>query len=222
MSPFKKVLLISVILGLCTALLSIGYPLWSSNPKSPLLLRLLLIGLISIMGGVLIGGTLWGLLDLFTLKHIEAQSLMILEDRPVIFPKAACLWKWDKRFHDSSIFSYQEKVVVIPMIGPRSVTPNPKVRELTYSTTVKARGTPERCLAYIRRLQEIKRGLEEWLKYWLYEFNEAKSQEIAGFYNPCDDQQQSSFEKLVKEFLGPHIDLENTGLEFVSARFNLQ
>lgn len=220
MSPLKTVLLISIILGLCGAVG--GYGLWFGVAPSKELGFIVdhrITDLISIMVGATIGGMLGLLIDLSTLKHIEAQSLMILEGGPVIFPKAACLWKWDKRFHDSSIFSYQEKVVVIPMIGPRSVTPNPKVRELTYSTTVKARGTPERCLAYIRHLQEIKRGLEEWLKYWLYEFNEAKSQEIAGFYNPCDDQQQSSFEKLVEGFLGPH--LENTGIEFVSTRFNL-
>jgi len=129
-------------------------------------------------------------------------------------------WKWNLPFNGNyEVFSYSsETLSLTDFSGPHSITENPKVRNIEYSISVEKYGSAEKLIKFKKDMRRL--GLEtskEWLEYWLYEFNEAKSKELAKFYNPIS--QQKDFRKLAEEFLKPHF--ENAGVSLTDIRFDI-
>ncbi len=100
------------------------------------------------------------------------------------------------------------------------VTENPKVRNLRYVVIIKTKSSPEDGLAFFERPEGIK-DIGAWLEKQLYDMNEFESKELAKFYNPRDEGQQTSFEALVRKFLERQFELYPF-LELDSAHFELQ
>lgn len=95
------------------------------------------------------------------------------------------------------------------------VTDNPKVRKILYDVQLRARLSSEESFRQwfefltkdrripITDLEYMWACIKKVLEYELYEFQNARSKEIAELYNPLDQKQQQKFEELVISFLSP-------------------
>ena len=176
-----------------------------------------------------------GVLGLFAGLYLGVILIRIVPSNMMVFYKDGyfrCLtddaarhfWVWDynnlMQDNDGTrapMLSYEKREIEKEMCI-RPITPNPKVRELIYTVKLTAMGTTEDALA-VQRLIKTRGSLKGWLKYHLYEFNEAMSSQLAQFYNPEDDTQQKQFEQMLAEYLSGVT--RNSGVTFVSARFAL-
>jgi len=166
--------------------------------------------LITIFSGVI--------LFALTTEIIPDQSLFLTKQGELqeMFPDKITLWKWDERLRGVTVVSYAtRKTSVIMSFSP--ISQNPKIRNLTYFVEVEDMGSPTAYFQYQKTIGQ--KSVDKWLKYYLYEFNEKYSREVAKFYNPFDFHQQMAFEKLIKDFLQFH--LKDSGLRFKRAHFKL-
>jgi hypothetical protein len=178
---------------------------------------------ISIAIGLFIGIVSWGLLILLGLalftKLIESETMLVGEDLAInhVFERGPALWKWDPRLRDGrhvSFASFTEHFVM--KLDP--VTPNPKVRHLTYLVKLSGRGTPQSAQEFYR---EFGTGHPTWRRFvqsLLYDFNEAHSKELAELFNPHEEEQQRRFKSLIRGFLDPK--LEGRGLFLMESGFD--
>lgn len=97
------------------------------------------------------------------------------------------------------------------------ITTNPKVRNLIYKVEISGGATLQECVSLHLWQKRNGRSADDWLRYQLYELNEAKSREMSQFYNPCDTSQQAEFRKLVEDWLPPI----PPGVNIVSISFRL-
>ncbi len=141
--------------------------------------------------------------------------------------------KWALSHVKASTFTLGSISLTIPMnVDP--ITANPKVRKLKYEIQFSSGTgsvTAEHMLQLVRQATKVsKQGrvdgdrtleavLERWLKYHLYNFNEATSRQLAELFNPLDDQQQKAFWDLVNEYFEPIV--AGSGLMVHRANFNL-
>src|SRR3989338_2561949 len=101
------------------------------------------------------------------------------------------------------------------------ITENPKVRRIDYGVKVRSPYT----VAGWRAFEKVVIGdsrfgdAETFLRFHLYNFNEAESKELAKLYNTLDPDQQAAFSKKVAEYVVEKLALSS--LTFESAHFNL-
>lgn len=149
--------------------------------------------------------------------YIENQTGIVVYSIQKNTPWAERLfWDNDPIFNDTSRHPFGKEIVAMKFSGPHSVTENPKVRNIAYNIKVNKFGSVESFLAH-RKTATPKGGTKEWVAFWLYEFNEAKSKDVAKFYNPKDLKQQKEFRDLLENFLRPY--LRRAGLTLVKAEF---
>ncbi len=176
----------------------------------------------SVIGVMLIFVVVFVIPFLGLIKVLPKESFLLGPDQEIrgMFPKKAQLWRWDSQLSGASVVSYAaEETKVFMEVKP--ITDNPKVRDVRYTVIVKAFGTPEKVLAVQQWLAENNshQNVKDFLEFWLYEFNEKHSQDLAVFYNPKDAKQQCLFFRLVAGFFKPH--LKGSGVTLKSARFRL-
>ncbi len=99
------------------------------------------------------------------------------------------------------------------------ITDNPKVRGLKYAIEVEVLDTRTFFgLGYGDKdgdWEANNRRISELVEYWLYEFNNAHSRDLAVFYNPFDVRQQQALETLLGEYLKNKSNLSSKGIRFV-------
>ena len=154
-----------------------------------------------------------------------------------IFPEQEWVWSSDPRITntfqnpDRRLVSYATHAIAAAMrIEP--ITPNPKVRETQYAITVEVGGTPEAMLDFVRSVDQTVGGVPQigiyggdvreydWLKYYLYEFNERRGREIGSLYNPINKDQQRQFSRFAADFL--ESSFAPAQVRFKEARFWLK
>lgn len=152
---------------------------------------------------------------------IPAQSVVVRINQAskselvATFPNECLIWKSDERMRGQVVSYDQVRKEVSLSVSP--ITDNPKVRKISYKVQVRALGKPESVIPHLEALQGKK--LSEWVKYYLYEFNDKKSKELAQFYNPLDDSQQYRFKRLIRDFLEPH--LKNAHISLYDTHFSV-
>ena len=154
----------------------------------------------------------------FTITVIPPQSALVDKQTEEIaewFDGGDSLWRWDERFRSSHVVSYASQVFNIKAKAS-PISENPKVRNFHFTISVGAFGTPELLEQF---LGEGYDSPQEFIDYWLYEFNEQLSKEIAGLSNPKSDKQQAQFRLLIEGFLGPQF--QDAGLRFLGATFDI-
>jgi hypothetical protein len=108
----------------------------------------------------------------------------------------------------------------------RSVTPiteNPKARRVTYTVLLEITN-PGTFFRHEGRWEkrdkyDIAREVRDTTEFWLYEFNDKHSKELAKFYNPLDRAQVMEFEELLLPWLNDKINRE--GLRAKSLSFTV-
>ena len=141
--------------------------------------------------------------------------------------------KWALSEVRASTFTIATISLTIPMnVSP--ITVNPKVRKLKYEIQFSSgtgNVTAEHMLQLVRQATKVsKQGrvdgdgtlqavLERWLKFHLYNFNEASSRQLAELSNPLDDEQQKAFWDLVIDYFIPIV--AGSGLMVHRASFEL-
>jgi len=158
----------------------------------------------SVVASFVITAVIYGLLFI---TMIPGNSIIIDENANYVasFEHRAWLWDNDKLLANTKTCSYKQEDVMISFTGPHAVTANPKVRNIAYSIKLVKFGSPQKFIAHIKTVENFGGDTENWLAYWLYEFNEAKSKELSKFYNPKDNEQQLEFLDLLLNFLGPQL-----------------
>jgi len=143
------------------------------------------------------------------------------------FPEEVYYLVWDRAWRSivkaqkkgAKIVSYAfEDHFFTSRLNP--ITPNPKVRHLTFNVHARMGGSTDRLLRlwhFLPRPNSL--GWQDALESELYEFSEANSQELATFYNPLDKVQQDRFYALVARALGPF--LAKSGLMLDGASFSV-
>jgi hypothetical protein len=149
-----------------------------------------------------------------TIKQIPSQSLIISPQGKImrVVENYKSDWSWNYINYTIESFAPQSNAFEMK-VNP--ITDNPKVRNLQYTVEVEILGTPDDYLNYKKTLG--KKSLQQWLGYWLLEFNNSHSKQLGAFSNYYDDQQQTEFNKLIKKYIGPK--LVNTGIRFKNAKF---
>jgi len=210
MSPIT---VLGIISGICwLPMLAVG--IWGVIGENDQLRWIIVMSLVSLFVAVFFTGlTILGL-DYLLIKTVEKESFLLSTEKEIktVFQESIKFWKWDDLFDNAKLISYRPRSLCVEINGPRTITQNPKVRDLKYWVMVEYSGSPELYLQYTQFEGKS-------LKYWLYELNEQKSKDFAQFYNPEDDDQQERFKKFVGDFLRPH--LKKRSLRFDSARFSL-
>ena len=162
---------------------------------------------------------------------------MILYDRDqnrvvTIVKRNSNFWRWAPE-NGMAAIPFTELATSTEMYV-KPISANPKVRELYYTVRFftgqfaqtianvwRAVGMP--IVNHPSELQEaLQKEFGRWLKFQLYEFNEAHSQELAELYNPLDQSQQYRFRKLLEAFLLPRMPAQwEDCLTLSYAGFNL-
>lgn len=124
------------------------------------------------------------------------------------------LWWSGAQFCTNNCVTVPWQVALSAHVSP--ITENPKVRRLEYRIAVEifdfqsffdtigekdAWTTVQNGAIFVTHVQ-----------YWLYEFNNAKSRELAAFYNPLDLEQRRGLEKVLMDYLNQPDRLEKTGM----------
>jgi len=130
------------------------------------------------------------------------------------FSEEHCFWRWgcNKRFKGMYGVSYSELKVDRVLQEVRRVQPittNPKVRNICYLVSFDLNQSLKgKNLASLQKRRSLLGdhwygdiSVTKIMKSALYEFSEAKSKEIAEFYNPEDPKQQEKFSNLVKSWM---------------------
>lgn len=125
-------------------------------------------------------------------------------------------WDSDPLIKTHLRLSYQTDTKGIRFTGPHSVTVNPKVRNIFFDIEVETLGDLEAFKKHYRHVRSMG-GTKEWLTFWLYEFNEKRSKEIAFFSNPKRPEQQREFSFLFKKFMEDK--LKKSGTRITKAKF---
>lgn len=130
----------------------------------------------------------------------------------IILPDGGRLWKDDPRLaggYTTCYYGINEGFNCEVALSP--ITANPKVRRLSYTVPILQTDkgfSPESAIWFARSYD---RDCKERVLYWLCEFNERHSKELALFYNPYDPQQQKRFDKLIRQYLEPLVKKEWRG-----------
>ncbi len=80
------------------------------------------------------------------------------------------------------------------------ITENPKVRRLTYAVTSRVVDIKQ----YYSTIG-VTEKVQETVQFHLYEFNNARSKELAEFYNPLDPAQRDRLQEIIKGFMDPRL-----------------
>lgn len=127
----------------------------------------------------------------------------------------------DKTWRDNSFISLGA-CMTTKMMTVRPITPNPKVREITYKVTVRTPMVVPILAASIRKIWRskgtVQDNLDAFVRQQCYDFNEQHSVELGALYNPLDEKQQATFRQLLATFLTPR--LAEANLTFADATFS--
>ncbi|MCI5108288.1 MAG: hypothetical protein MRY49_00385 [Candidatus Pacebacteria bacterium] len=103
------------------------------------------------------------------------------------------------------------------------ITVNPKARTVTYKVVSEV-VDPNKFFSYGDfRKKTVKETVDEinWrVNYWIQEFNNAKSKEVAEFYNPYDMDQVLEFRMLVQGYMNEK--LSQTGIQVFLVEFSVK
>jgi hypothetical protein len=153
----------------------------------------------------------WTFLLAFFVTEMPPNSALVKDGKMVMkFEKRAEFWsgQFRKLFGNARILTAGPVVIDLKM-HLKPITDNPKVRDLWYILKVKWCRTPEDMLALEKLLEQRKESgissIDTLLEYICYELHEAKSKEMAKFFNPRDSKQQKEFAGLVTEFFKGNI-----------------
>lgn len=129
-------------------------------------------------------------------------------------------WKFDSRLK-GQILDFNARKITAQLVQ-HHMTLNPNPITIKYDVVLEVLGSPEGAKPfydYVYRVPGWSRDTD-WIKSTLYEFQYAKSKEMASFYNPYDQDQQRRF----AEFIRPAIaeDLKAANARLVSIRFSVE
>ncbi len=181
-----------------------------------------------ILGGLMVA------IPFFATKAVEGKTFL-LRNGEVVAVFEQSVFRFQKNYNQLAqgcqLLSY-ESVACLADMHLNPITTNPKVRDLRYVVHIQVKENPQARLSFLKTCVAFGStkgtldgsgnhvappGLTAYLTYHLYEFNEAKSKELAELYNPLDANQQSRFAAMVVNFLSE--TLSRAGCEVVSAGF---
>ncbi len=125
-------------------------------------------------------------------------------------------------FGDGQTFNVPDEFAAQRSVTP--ITDNPKARRITYGVSIEMTN-PGKFFLYEsgrwgkRDKYEIAKEVGDAVDFWLYEFNDKHSKELAKFYNPLDRAQVKEFEELLLPWLNDKINRE--GLRAKSLSFTV-
>ncbi len=127
-------------------------------------------------------------------------------------------WRWDPRLDKQknrwvSLAGWDQRVTM--KLSP--ITDNPKVRDLKYSIEWDLPADTDLATWNILIHELSGDDPQTYVQRQLYEFDEHNSRELAKFYNPLDEAQQTKFRQLVEGFMRPVF--ERTQLKLRKVRF---
>lgn len=120
------------------------------------------------------------------------------------------LWNWDDHLKGDAKIIFNNTLKLYTACSIQPITVNPKVRALKINLKVKARGSNESAILFSNRFSNItdevllKKEVLHYIRYYLFNFTEEKSKEIAKFYNPEDYNQQKEFHAIARAYLEPN------------------
>lgn len=191
---------------------------WATFLPHQLAVTLGIIGTASILCLSLTPPVIGRLLESMTIEF--KRKSMVVKDGHILkyFLEYTVLWRDEvSDLLESTVLSYAAVPCTVTM-SLQPITPNPKVRKLSYKVVAEAAGTPEAALQ-VHELLGKWDSVDDCLRYHLYNFQEQKSTALGQFFNPLDSEQQRNFAELVLDFLSPL--LERTGVIVKTALFNL-
>jgi len=224
-----RLLIAMAIIGVITIVVALGAD-WLGSQEDGLKTNpwILVSGL---FGAVLILTTLvgWGAYDNRKLIIWPNSAYVSNTTGKIIQTQMEKITVWKKKHAQLglTIIPLKAETTTIHMaLSP--ITPNPKVRKLSYKVTVKGLFDDSSKLQLflnnmlasgLKLCYNLSKHISSIVKFQLYEMNEKNSKELAGFYNPEDKAQQTSFQKCIAKYINP--TLEKIGLEVESASFQL-
>lgn len=242
MNPKKWLVTYGIIGGIIFAFIGFKllWPLFGNTTaveETGIVFMILMVGIISVLSSLVFTSLMWVTLGPVFLITIEGKQVLIdLQSKVIInYPEKTFFWKrqFKKISQGCRLMSYALRGISLEM-NCRPITPNPKVRELAYTIRGHFLGSIEQLKDFLKEFgykheemgleswekwQNLKKGVERFIKFHLYELNETLSTKLGEFYNPFNPQQQAEFKKLVLGFLAPKI--ENKGITITDISFGL-
>ncbi len=170
------------------------------------------------IGVILVSGAL-SLLTPFGFEFNVGDSTpaTIENGQVVLHPHGLFCWEFSDNW-----FRVPDKINEVPSaVSP--ITDNPKVRRIRYSVKVEFlhRDTYYRLASHRQKYPgNIQTGISELVRFQLYEFNNAKSEVLADFYNPLDQNQRQRLLELIQRVVNP--TLAQDGLEITDVSFEVE
>lgn len=157
---------------------------------------------------------------------VPGESLVLSPEGKIVatFPEERVFWpytwRWAELNRQGKIISYASRRKEVTRVF-QPISENPKVRNIRYTVSIFVMGSPESYLEYQRFKAVLgDEKADEFLQYWLYEFQEQYGRQLAELYNPLSREQQKKFESLIINFLEPL--LKNKGMRLGSAEFTIE